>query len=215
MTTLANIRAALNTEVGVDSADDLSGDLVFPFAARNAAIAAAYADLWRMGVWKDAKQDLTTVADQHTYALTAIRRLTRLELLDSGARLVEKPKGVVEPDGAGTNTYQLRLNGAITAGYTLRVRGFAPYLSVFASDATSDDLPAENLRIPILKAKVILYENQRALFARYGEKQALPSMMNVTLESLIGMIQVAAAEYREAVRTLSGLRQRSGQLARL
>lgn len=213
MATLAVIRAALNLELGVDVADDAT-DVVFTQAARNAAIAAAYAGLWLDGIRKDAVQNITTVADTWTYALTSIRQLARIELLDSLNRILERPHGIVEQSFAGTNAYQLTLTASVAAGYTLRVRGYAPYISVFANDAAVDDLPLEYERIPVLKAKIILYETQRALFMRYGEKQALPESMNVSLEALIGMIRECWGEYRQAARSLSGARQRSGQTAR-
>jgi hypothetical protein len=204
--TLANIRAALNAELGVVT----DGDTVpWTQAARNQAIADGYADLWRVGVWKDAKQDLATVTSQHIYALTAIRRLGTLELLDSSARLLGKPKGVVEPDGSGA--YQLRLKASIDAGTTLRVRGWGTFVSVFVNDAAVDDLPTEYGRIPRLKAKAILYRQQLGSFARYSERQNMPPTMNVTIEQFLGIIAAAEREYAEACKALSNLRQRYGQ----
>lgn len=207
MATLAALRTRLNNEVGV--LNDTT-DTVWSQAVRNQAIGDAYAELWRVGVWKDAKQDFATVTDQWTYALTSIRKLDRLEVLDSTSRVLERPRGVIEQDGSGTNAFQLRLSGPIASGYTLRVRGWAAYVSTFANDAAVDDLPAEHVRVPILKAKAILYRIQMGTFARYGERQALPPEMNVSVDQLAGIIQAAEREFLDAAKALAGLRTRTG-----
>lgn len=212
MTTLAALRAILNDEIGVATDAETSP---WTTTQRNTAISHGYADLWRAGVWKDAKQDFSTVTDQWIYALTSIRKLYRLELLDSSSRILETPKGIVEPDGTGAGTYQLRLTSPLTTGSTLRVRGWAPYISTFANDAASDDLPAEHARLPLLKAKAILYRQQVARFMRYGESQAIEPAMNISYDGLLAGIAQAEREYAEAVRQLSALRPRAGQTARL
>jgi hypothetical protein len=212
MATLAQLRAKLNDEIGVASDGETSP---WSSSQRNSAIAEGYAELWRAGVWKDARQDITTVDDQWDYALTAIRKLHRLELLDSDGRILERPRGIVEPDGTGSGAYQLRLTAPIAAGYTLRVRGWAPYKSTFSSDSDTDDLPAEHNRIPLTKAKAILYRQQLAKFGRYGSRQALPPEMNVSAETLLAMIGAAEREFETAARELAGQRPRTGLTGRL
>ncbi len=212
MATLAALRALLNDEIGVATDGEATP---WTTAQRNTAIAQGYADLWRVGVWKDAKQDLTSVDDTWTYALTSIRKLYRLELLDSSSRILEKPTGVVEPDFAGSGTYLLRLKSPVAGGYTLRVLGWAPYISVFASDAATDDLPAEHNRLPLLKAKAILYRSQYARFIRWGEAQALEPSMNVSADVLLAGIAAAEREYAEGTHALAALRPRTGQTGRL
>jgi len=197
MTTLAALRAKLNDELGVASDAETSP---WTPAQRNAAISEGYAELWRARVWKDSKQDFPTTANTWAYALTTIRHLTRLELLDSAGSILEQPKGIIEPDGTGAGTYQLRLKSPIDAGYTLRVRGWAPYISVFANDGTSDDLPAEFNRMPLLKARAILYRQQLAKFARWGEAQVLAAPMNVSVDALMALIAAAEREFDEATR---------------
>jgi hypothetical protein len=212
MTTLATLRARLNDEIGVATDGETAP---WSTARRNAAIADGYAELWRVGVWKDAKQDLATVTDQSLYTLTAIRKLNRLELLDSSSRILEAPRGIVEPDGSGAGTYHLRLTSPISSGYTLRVRGWAPYVSTFASDAANDDLPAEHIRIPLLKAKAILYRQELSRFMRYGESQALEPGMNISMEGLLAGIAQAEREFADEARMLAAQRPRSGQTGRL
>lgn len=212
MTTLANLRAKLNDEIGVASDVETSP---WTQAQRSAAISEGYAELWRAGVWKDTKQDITTVEDTWTYALTSIRRLYRMELRDSASRVLEMPKGIVEPDGTGTGAYQLRLIFPISSGYTLRVYGWAPYVSTFASDAANDDLPAEYNRIPLLKAKAILYRQQLAKFARWGEAQALVPPMGVSVDALMGLVASAEREFEELAGDLRAMRPRASVAGRL
>jgi hypothetical protein len=182
---------------------------------RNTAISEGYADLWRAGVWKDALQDLATGTDTWSYPLTSIRHLTRLELLDSSGHIFEQPRGIIEPDGTGTSAFHLRLRSPIDSGYTLRVRGWAPYVSTFASDAATDDLPAEQNRIPLIKAQAILYRGQLAKFARYGEVQVVAGPMNVSVDALIGLIAASEREYAEATREIRAQRTRTSINGRL
>jgi hypothetical protein len=208
--TLLQIRTALNGEIGVVTDAETAP---WTQAVRNQAISDGYADLWRVGVWKDDKQDLTSNSDSWVYALTSIRRQDRIELLDSSSRVVDLPQGKVERDGAGG--YQLRLLTPIGTGYTIRVRGWKPYISTFASDTASDDLPAEHGRIPRLKAKAILYRIEMARFARFGERQSLAPVMNMSLDQLIGIVAAAEREYEDAAASLANQRPRVGQLRSL
>jgi hypothetical protein len=282
MTTLVNLRAKLNGEIGV-----LTDSETVPWTkdVRNAAISDGYAELYRQGVWKAAKQDLVAVNDQYVYALTSIRVLNRIEVIDSGGS-VGLGVGRVEDDGTGG--YQLVLRSPVAASCTIRVLGWAAFLSAFskttaitsssvanptsiactnhglASGETvtitghtgstpalygdyvvtvtgastftipvnvtvggtggtayalycgnvSDDLPAEHNRIPILKAKAILYRQQLALFARYGERQAMPPEMNTTVDQLIGIVAAVEREFTDECARLSGMRPRIGRSRR-
>jgi hypothetical protein len=206
--TLLQLRTRLNGEIGVVTDTDTAP---WPVAVRSQAIADGYASLWRAGVWKDAKQDIVSVTDQWTYALTTIRKLDRLELLDSSSRLVDRPRGVIELDGTGTNVSQLRMIAPVSSGYTLRVRGWAPYVSVFANDAAVDDLPAEHIRIPLLKAKAIIYRISLGSYARYGERQAAPPVQNLTPDQILAIIAAAEREFESEAKQLARMRVRSGR----
>ena len=209
MATLLQLRTRLNNEVGVLAANDAT-DSVMTLAARNQAIADGYAALWRAGVWRPVKQDFATVTDQWTYALTSIRKLDRLEVLDSSSRLIERPRGVIEPDDVTNETYQVRLNAPIRSGLTLRVRGYTAYVSVFANDAAVDDLPAEHIRLPLLRAKAILYRTMMSSFARYGERQAAPPQTNLTVDQILSLVAAAEREFTDEARSLARLRTRTG-----
>lgn len=210
MATLAVIRAALNAELGVlTDAEAAPWSLAF----RNQAISDGYAALWRAGVWKYQTQSPATVTDGHTYTLTSIRRLDRLELLDTSSRVGERPRGIVEDDGSGA--WQLYLPDTLPSGYTLRIRGWGPYVSVFANDAAVDDIPAEHARIPRLKAQAICYRKAVGDFSRYGERQALPPEMSVSIDGFLALLRAAEQEFAEEARALARLRPRSSQIRRL
>jgi hypothetical protein len=209
-TTLANLRAKLNGEIGVATDGETS-----PWSAtvRNNAISDGYAALWRNGVWKAVKQDYPTVDGQTVYATCTARRLNRLELLDSSSNVVSRPEGFLEADGSGTT--QLILRSGCASGYTLRVYGWTAYLSTFAGDSTPDDLDAEFNRVPLLKAKAILYRQQLALFVRYGERQAVAPEMNATVDQLLGLVAAAEREFTDECKALANLRPRVGQMRSL
>lgn len=209
-TTLAALRAKLNGEIGVATDGEASP---WSTTVRNAAISDGYAALYRMGVWKTVKQDYPTVEAQTVYATCTARRLNRLELLDASSNVVSRPAGFLEPDGSGT--IQLVLRAGCAAGYTLRVYGWTAYLSVFAGDSTPDDLDAEYNRIPLLKAKAILYRQQLSLFARYGERQAVAPEMGLTVDQILGIVATAEREFQDECKALSNLRTRVGQMRSL
>jgi hypothetical protein len=206
MATLAVLRGKLNGEIGVVTDAETAP---WTTTVRNTAISDGYAGLWRSGVWKPTAQTLAAVTDQSVYALTSIRRLKRLELLDTSGRILELPNGLVEDDNSGG--YQLRLKGTIATGSSIRVLGWTAFKSQFSSDADADDMPAEDNRVPLLKAKSILFRQQLSMFARYGSRQIIPTEMNMTIDQLIGMISACEREYDEQSTRLSGMRQRAGQ----
>lgn len=210
MATLAALRAKLNGEVGVTTDADT---VPWSSAVRDNAIRDGYAWLWRVGVWKPLTEPYASVSGQFIYALTAIRKLERVELVDTNSVVQEIPRAIVQPNGSGG--YELRLIDPLAAGYTIRVRGFGAYKSQFANDADTDDLPAEDNRIPLLKAKAILYRIAVGKFTRTGERQTLPPEMNVSVDNLLAVVAAAEREAAEEARALSRLRIRTGQVKRL
>jgi len=211
VTTLANLRAKLNAELGVDTDAETAP---YSLTLRNNAIADGYAELWRAGVWKPATQDITSVDATWSYALTSIREAHRVEVLDSVGFIQDQAPFTVEDDGAGG--YLLFLRVPVVASLTLRVRGWQPYISTFASDSATDDLPAADNRVPLLKAKAICFRSQLARFARYGSKQVgIPKEMQVTVDQLLGMIAAAEREFDVEVKRLAAFRPRTMKSSRV
>lgn len=210
MATLAALRARLNGEIGVTTDGETTP---WSTTVRNNAIIDGYAALWRAGVWKPTVQSIATVANQWVYALTSIRRLERLELVDSDGFVVEQPLGIVQDDGAGA--YELRLRAPVVGGYTLRVRGWTAYKSQFSGDGDTDDLPAEHVRVPLLKAKAILFRVALGEFMRYRERTAITPEMAASAEQLLAGIAAAEREFTEEAAFLARLRPRVSQVQRL
>jgi hypothetical protein len=130
-TALADLRAKLNGELGVTSDSETAP---WPQAVRNNAIRDGYAVLWRQGVWRPAKVDVTTTSVGRIYAVTGIRRLMRAELLDTDGYLVQKLRAIIEPDGEGG--YELIVPEQ-SEGYTIRLYGWTAYTSALP-DADPD-----------------------------------------------------------------------------
>lgn len=204
MATLAEIRGSLNAEIGVTTDAETTPWTV---TARNNAIRDGYRALWLARAWKPVVESVATATDQFTYDLTTVRRLERLDREDGSGLILDHPRGAVEPDGSGG--YHLVVS-PIDTGYTLVVRGWAPYKSEFANDADTDDLEDEWARVPLLKAKAILYRAQLATFARYGERQALKPDMNVSVDQLLSLIAASEQEWAQSVRDMAAARPRVG-----
>lgn len=200
-TALSALRAKLNYELGVDTDAETAP---WSQAQRNSAISDGYAALWTHGVWKPLNQTVTTIDDTWAYALTSIREIWRLEFLDSSGFISDVLPASVQDDGSGG--YQLVLSTPSPGGYSVTVRGWGAYTSTFANDSAVDDLPAEYNRIPLLKAKAILYRAQLSRFARYGERQSVDPQMNVSVDQIIGMIAAAEQEFTAEAKKVAARR---------
>lgn len=202
MTTLLVLRGYLNDELGITTDAETTP---FSLTLRNRAISQGYAALWRAGVWKPTRQDIATVSDSTSYA-TTLRRLRVIDLLDSSSNVVDRPAGRIE-DSSGSTL--LLLKAPIATGYTMRVSGWTAYVSTFADDNANDDLAAEFNRIPLLKAKAIVYRKVLSDFARYGSRQTVPSSMNLSLDQVLGLIAAAEREFEDETRALRAQRDRA------
>jgi hypothetical protein len=207
MATLAQLRARLNAELGIS--DDAS-TTPWPQATRNQAIADGYAELWRVGVRKWVREDLPTTTSQ-TYALSTVRVSERLELLDASGYVVEQPVGTVRQNGLGG--YELYLRSPLTTGFTLRVWGWTAYKSTFSGDADTDDLPAEYVRVPLIKARSICYRTQLGTFVRYGELHAVPPPLNATVDQLLAIIAATEREFLAEVEMIKDQQRREARPA--
>ena len=204
MATLAEQRAVLNRELGVIEDAELSPWTV---NARNAAIVEGYKALYRMGVWKSTTQTTSTVDATWSYALTLMHDVDRVDVLDSSSNVIEQARFTVDDDGTGG--YGISLATPIAAGYSMTIRGWGPYSWALEDDADEDDLPEEYSRLPILKAKVILYRQQLSSYMRYRERLNVPAEMNVTIDGLVGAIAAAEREWEVEARRAANRRRRS------
>lgn len=203
MATLAQLRARLNAELGIS--DDAS-TTPWPQTTRNQAIADGYAELWRVGVRKWAKEEIATAATTMIYAVSTIRQLARLELLDGSGLVVEQPVGTVRPNGSGG--YELALRSPVAGGFTLRLWGWTAYKSTFANDNDTDDLEPEFVRVPLIKARAICYRIELGRFVRYGEQHAVPPPLNATVDQLLAIVAATEREFLAEADAIRDLRRR-------
>lgn len=205
MTTLATLRGYLNDELAV--ADD-SETSPFSKTLRNRAISQGYAALWRSKVWKPVQVDVAVTDGSVFYTVSGMRRLGAAYRLGSDGLPLEKVPALLEERGA--SNYVLTI-AAMDAGDTIRLEGWTAYASTFASDSSSDDLPDELNRLPLLKAKAICYRKVLSDFARYGTRQIAPPEMNVTVDQIVGIISAAEREFEAEARLVAKQRTRYGQ----
>lgn len=203
--TLADIRARLNLEVSV-----LNDAETYPFslAARNQAISNGYAALWPVGVGKVSSQDIVTVDGAQSYA-TTIQRLYDCALIDGSYIAGYIPSKIVQTASGYTLFLTLPVGGAST----LRVSGLTPYISIFASDAAVDDLDPSMGRLPLLKAKSILFTAALANYARTSSHQSEPASLNVTVGDLLTMRAAAEQEWEKETRKAAKQLPREAQVA--
>ena len=205
MTSLLSIRALLNIELGVASDSD---SRPYSLASRNAAIAAGYAELARVNVLKPATDDIDTVDEAQSY-ITSVVQLYDVELLDSSGYGVGHPKARITQTASGPTLF-MRL--PVSSGYTLRVNGWTPYVSVFADDAAVDDLDSSvPTRVPLLKARSILLMGKISEFANFSGHQAAPASLNITVSELLGLRATVELEWEREVRAITKGRDRISQ----
>jgi hypothetical protein len=211
MATLVQLRTALNGDIGVTTDTE---SLPWSKTVRNQAIAFGYAALWTAGVWKFYSQDIPAITGQQSYS-TLLRELHEIQLVDSSGVIQSYPIGVINTVG-GTSTLFLR--APVSSTYTIRARGFLPYISDFLTagafdDTKTDDLEAEFMRVPLLKAKSILYGAQLATFVRFSGRQAAPPALNLSVEQMYSIRSLAEREWETETKRIAGQRPRISQAA--
>jgi hypothetical protein len=207
VTTLANIRAQLNSDLGMTTDADAKP---YTQAQRNAAISLGYGALWWAGVWKNATDSIATVDNAQSYLTTTVKKLYDVALVDSTGYIVGYPKAKIDDTAAGATLFLVL---PVSSGYTLSVHGWAPYISTFANDSASDDLDPSLLRIPLLKARSILYSGMINQFMAFSGHQSSPAALNVTLEQLLTAKATAEREWENETRNIAVSRDRISQPA--
>jgi hypothetical protein len=200
VSTLAQIRAALNADMGIATDAETAP---WSVTARNAAIAAGYQELGRKGATKPVVVSVNAVTDKQYYlvadGITGIEELSFVDVVNSLGQCVDHPQAILEADGAGT--FQL-VTPPIATGYTLKLHGFKPYICTFAGDSSPDDLESQYQRVPLLKAKAILLRQTSIGAARYNQRQLQAPTLNATLDQILGMISLAEREFETALKDM-------------
>lgn len=205
--TLADIRALLNIELGVAADGDARP---YTVAARNAAISQGYAALATVGVMKPTSDTITTVSGAQSY-ITTVQELYDASLVDSGGYNCGRLKGRIVQTASGPTLF---LTLPIGDGATIAVQGWTPYVSVFASDSAVDDLDSTvPVRIPLLKARSILYQSKISEFVNFSGHQSAPASLNVSVSELLGLRSSVEREWEMETRRIAKGRDRISQPA--
>lgn len=146
-------------------------------------------------VAKDAREDVTPVADQDQYTLTDLADVTSVDLVDASSpnHLVAHLMGGTwkfwsSHEGLGGTLY-INPDYADTA-YTFRVHGYAPY------DLTTN-LPPDRF-VPVILATAAAEAVRRMMTdrAKYKQWDALSQSQNISTNEFTQLVNEGDAEYR-------------------
>lgn len=171
-TTLGNLRAALNTELG------RTDGTTAPWgtdANCNQMIADAIKRLWpRMG--RLVYQDITPVALQEEYTITAMRDIVRIEVIGTSSNLLFRLKNWTSwvDETSSTLARKIKIPAiAVDTTTTLHVVGYQPYAEInTASDANTSDFQSELDHIVVTGARANAYKRRLNVFMDF-EQHAL------------------------------------------
>jgi len=155
--TLADLRARLNTDLGI-----VDGDTK-PFGdeeVRNAAIRHGFERLWPT-MKRLVQETVVLTTKTYDYDLTTVQEVVLIEQLDSSGYTVKDIKNyrswVVDDDPVAC---RLRLPNAQDTTQSLVVSGYAPYISDLTANADSIDLQERLEWIPLTGARAWLYRRR-------------------------------------------------------
>lgn len=198
-TTLGNLRAALNTDLG--RTDGTSA----PWGSNtdcNTFIADAIKRLWpRMG--RLTYQDLTPVALQEEYTLTSIRDVVRIEIIgSSSARLFDLKNWRVWTDETSASlARKIKFPGlAIDTSTTLHVVGYQPYANIDTSnDANQSDFQSELDHIIITGARANAYRRRFNTFMNFEQHVLEDPTTRTGLNEYLQAYLSARAEFDQLI----------------
>lgn len=208
--TLAQLRTAgLNDELGlVSDADTTWGST----ALRNTWLQKAIARLWPE-VGRLTRESVTSVADQQDYSLTTVYDIERIEIMDEVdpglmASRVRSWQHYLD-ENADPPTNRLLLP-AMTAGLSLRVIGYAPYL-IPASDGASCDIPPRLEWLVLAGARVEAFRWKMTRFANFEQFANENRANSLTPADLVELLRNANVEWTKGKadngRNLAGARR--------
>lgn len=157
--TRAELRARLNTQLGIEDGDDKPwGD----DDARDSAIRWGLEQL-EPTMMRLLQEDVAVVEDAYEYDLTsAIQKVELIEVINSSGETVRDVKNyrswIVDLDAGPT--CRIRLATPLPTSESLVVSGYAPYVSQLAADTTECDIEQTLEWIPLLGALAELYRRR-------------------------------------------------------
>lgn len=202
LSTLDAVRTgALNTELGLTGDSD---DRFGTTAQRNYALQEALRRLWpRMA--RLTRETVTLVDDQVDYALTTIRDVAKLELLDADGL----PRGdlsgnyrVWYDEEDATPVTRLLLAQELPTTHSLRVIGYAPYTVPSSSPPSSSgtlDLQPEDEWIIVAGARALLFRRMFNSFVTYERHENENRKTFLTPDQLIGIANDAEGMFQRGI----------------
>lgn len=168
--TLDQFRTALlNDELGLSADADNSWGTV---AQRNGYITKAIAKLWP-SVARLTRESVTSVVNQMDYTLATLTDVERIEIIDPATAAVISDRvrswQLYEDETGDPPVKRLLLPGGLTAGLTLRLIGYVPYL-IPGAGGTATDIPPRLEWLVITGARMEAYRwkvNTYANFERF------------------------------------------------
>ena len=198
--TLDGLRTGrLNAALGLSSdSDDSFGSTTY----RNNAIKVALAQLWpRMARLQ--RETLTVVDSTFDYDLTKLREVQAIEVVGVDSSDVYERIGswrLIVDEAADPRVPRIRFDAMpLAADATLRLVGYAPYKSEFASGSTSSDIPPDCEWVVILGAQAELYRmklNQRLNFQAHAVANR---DTDTSVTEIVAAYQLVRREFNDAV----------------
>lgn len=194
--TLDQLRSStggLNDELGLSGDSDTTWGST---TLRNTYIQRAIAKLWPV-MGRLTRESITTVASQMDYALTTIRDIERIEVMDISdsdvvSSRVKSWQHVM--DEVGDPPTNRLVIPTMAAGYTLRVYGYVPYL-IPASGASSCDIPPPLEHVVYSGARVEAYRRKLNEFANFERFQNENRQNSLTPADVIELLRQAKADF--------------------
>jgi hypothetical protein len=189
-----------NLELGLASDADNSFGTT---AARDFYLQNAIRKLWP-DVAKLTSETVTPNDDDQTYVLTTVEDVERLEVLDSGNNQVLSSTirswQIVRDESTDPPTLRL-LIPQVTAGYSIRVIGYTPYVA--PASGGSVDFPTRMAHVVVAGARVEAYRAKLNQFANF-EQFANENRSNVlTPPEILELLRQAEREWERGKRSVA------------
>lgn len=209
--TLDQLRTAvLNDELGITTDGDSTWGTT---AQRNVWIQKAIAKLWpTMG--RLTRESVTTVTNQMDYTLTTIVDAERLEVIDPASATIIGDRirswQLYADEAADPPTQRLLIPAGMSAGLTIRVIGYVPYL-IPAAGGSSCDLPPRLEWIVGAGARVEAFRYKLGQFANFERFQNENRQNALTPADVVELLRQARADFDkgkdENARTMTGAKR--------
>jgi hypothetical protein len=187
----------LNDELGLTSDSDNSFGAT---GVRNGFLQRAFQQLWP-DMARLTRESITTVANQQEYTLTTIVDAERIDVMDSTGQVLDRIRSwqLFADEIADPPTMRLTIPRSMTAGLTLKVLGYVPYI-VPASAGSSCDLPPNLEFVVTAGARMYAYRAKMNQFANFERHQNENRQNAITAAEVLELFRTSQREFAQAVK---------------